>query len=67
VAERVGNKSRIRSYRYTWENSEGKHSLYIKAAKVERVREMVYGERRSVGDLLKFLMASGKDDCTLSI
>jgi hypothetical protein len=43
------------SYFYKWEDLEGKHSLYIKAAKVERVREMVYGERRSVTEVLNFL------------
>jgi hypothetical protein len=58
IEERVGNKSRKKpsvSYLYKWEDSEGKHSLYIKAAKVARVREMVYGERRSVAEVLEVL------------
>jgi hypothetical protein len=47
IEERVENKNKKKpsvSSLYKWEDSEGKHSLYIKAAKVARVREMVYGE-----------------------
>lgn len=58
IEERVGNKSRKKpsvSHIYKWEDAVGKHSLYIKAAKVARVMEMVYGERRSVGEVLEFL------------
>jgi hypothetical protein len=58
IEERVGNKNRKTpsvSYLYKWEDSEGKHSLYIKAAKVERVRQMVYEQRQGIGEVLRFL------------
>jgi len=61
IEERVGNKSRKKpsvSYLYKWEDSEGKHSLYIKAAKVARAIELVYEERWSVAKILEFLNGS---------
>jgi len=58
IEERVGNKSWKKpsvSHIYKWEDATGKHSLYIKASKVVRVMAMVYEERRSVEEVLKFL------------
>jgi len=58
IEERVGNKKREKpsvSFYYKWDNVEGRGSRYIPAGKVERVRGMIYGERRSVAEVLKFL------------
>jgi hypothetical protein len=58
IEERQGNKARKKasvSYYYKWDDAEGRGSRYIPAGKVERVREMVYEERRSVGDVLRVL------------
>jgi hypothetical protein len=58
IEERVGNKNRGKpsiSFYYKWDDAEGRGSRYVPAGKVERVREMVYGESRSVADVLGFL------------
>jgi hypothetical protein len=58
IEERQGNKARKKasvSFYYKWDDAEGRGSRYIPAGKVEQVREMVYGESRSVGEVLGFL------------
>jgi hypothetical protein len=57
IETRNGNVKRKRpsvSHFYKWEDVEGRGSRYIPAGKVERVR-VVYGERRSVVEVLGFL------------
>jgi hypothetical protein len=58
IEERQGNKARKKasvSFYYKWDDAEGRGSRYIPAGKVERVKEMVYGESRSVVEVLGFL------------
>jgi hypothetical protein len=58
IEERQGNKARKKasvSHYYKWDDAEGRGSRYIPAGKVERVREMVYGESRSVAEVLEVL------------
>jgi hypothetical protein len=58
IEERQGNKARKKasvSYYYKWDDAEGRGSRYIPAGKVERVREMVYGESRTMAEVLNFL------------
>jgi hypothetical protein len=58
IEERQGNKARKKasvSFYYKWDDAEGRGSRYIPAGKVEQVREMVYGEKRSVLEVLRFL------------
>jgi hypothetical protein len=58
IEERQGNKARKKasvSHYYKWDDAEGRGSRYIPAGKVEQVKEMVYGESRSVAEVLGFL------------
>jgi hypothetical protein len=58
IEERQGNKARKKasvSHYYKWDDVEGRGSRYIPAGKVARVREMVYGESRSVAEVLEVL------------
>jgi hypothetical protein len=58
IEERQGNKARKKasvSFYYKWDDAKGRGSRYIPAGKVDRVREMVYGESRDVAEVLNFL------------
>jgi hypothetical protein len=58
IEERIGNKSREKpsvSHYYKWDDVKCRGSRYIPAGKVERVKGMVYGECRSVAEVLGVL------------
>jgi hypothetical protein len=57
IEERQGNRKRktpSTSYYYCWADPKGKHKLYIKASKVNRIHQMV-NQRRTTQEILDFL------------